>query len=219
MTDAFAELVMPIFRKVLDLRDRLSWGESRTLDEVKHLVKSWIEDGRRRAMGNPELVRSFSLAEYGLVAWIDEVLTESEWGRSVDWGSLEHVLEWDLYRTHDRATLFYEPHAEAAEAQGDLDALEVYLLCVTLGFQGQLAYDETQLAEWVQRVYIRVSSAGAIPSRPFPDDAPCKDRFGPLSGPSLLVRVSILVSITALVTLAAYLIAVHVDWTQSHIGS
>jgi type VI secretion system protein ImpK len=218
MTDAFAELVMPIFRRVIDLQDRLAWGESRSLEEVKKTTSSWIEEARRRALGNPRLTSSYELARYGLVAWIDEVLTDSEWGRKVDWGSQEHVLEWDLYGSHDRAYLFYQ-HAEKAEEQGDMDALEVHLLCVTLGFKGELVYDEAQMADWVQRVYNRVVTAGGVPARPFPDDPPRKDRFSPLRGPSLLVIVSVLVAITALITLAAYLWAVHVDYNAHHYSS
>jgi type VI secretion system protein ImpK len=209
MTDAFAELVMPLFRRVIDLQDRLAWEESRSLEEVKQATGAWIEDARRRAMGQPAVTRSFELARYGLVAWIDEVLTESEWGRRM--GCPEQILEWDLFRTRKRAHLFYE-HAGAAEEQGDADALATYLLCVTLGFKGQLVYDEAQLADWVQRTYDKITSAGAIAAKPFPDDPPRKDQFGPLKGSSLLITASVLVSITALVTLAAYLIAVHLDY-------
>jgi type VI secretion system protein ImpK len=209
MTDAFAELVMPVFRRVIELQDRLAWEESRSLDEVKQATGTWIEEARRRSMGQPTLVKAFERARYGLVAWIDEVLTDSEWGRRM--GSPEQILEWDLFRTRDRAYLFYE-HAREAEENGDLDALAVYLLCVTLGFKGQLVYDEGQLADWVQRMYDKVSGADAVLAKPFPDDPPRKQIFGPLSGSSLLITTSILVSITALVTLAAYLIAVHLDY-------
>ncbi len=101
MTDAFAELVMPIFRKGIDLQGRLSRGESRTVDEVKRMASAWVEDARRRAMGFPGLQRSYDLARYGLVAWIDEILTESEWGRKV--GSPEEILEWDLFDSRRRA--------------------------------------------------------------------------------------------------------------------
>ncbi len=213
MTDAFAELVMPIFRKGIDLQDRLSQGESRTLDEVKRMASDWIEEARRRALGAPGLKRSYDLARFGLVAWIDEVLTESEWGRKA--GSPEEILEWDLFSSRDRATLFYD-HADRAEEEGDLDALETYLLSVTLGFRGELVYDDARLADWVHRVYGRISDAGTVPVRPFPDDPPREDHFGQLQGPSLLVAVSVLVSITALITLAAYLIAVHVDYNAQH---
>jgi type VI secretion system protein ImpK len=213
MTDAFAELVMPIFRKGIDLQDRLSRGEPRTVDEVKRMASDWIEEARRRALGVPGLKRSYELARFGLVAWVDEVLTESEWGRKV--GSPEEILEWDLFSSRDRATLFYG-HADRADEEGDLDAMETYLLAVTLGFRGELVYDDGRLADWVHRVYGRISQAGTVPDRPFPDDPPNQEQFGPLRGPALLLAVSVLVSITALITLAAYLLAVHVDYYSHH---
>jgi type VI secretion system protein ImpK len=213
MTDAFAELVMPVFRKGVDLQDRLSRGEPRTLDEVKRMANGWIEEARRRALGVPGLKRSYDLALYGLVAWIDEVLTESEWGRKA--GTPDEILEWDLFSSRDRATLFYD-HADRAEAEGDLDALEVYLLAVTLGFRGELVYDNTRLADWVNRLYNRISGSGGVPDRPFVEDPPHQHRFASLGGPTLLLTVSILVSITALITLAAYLLAVHVNYRANH---
>jgi len=216
MTDAFAELVMPIFRRGIDLQDRLSRGESRTVEEVKRMAGGWIEEARRRAQGVPGLKRSYELAQFGLVAWIDEVLTESEWGRQASLP--EGILEWDLYSSRDRATLFYD-HSDRAEAEGDMDALEVYLLAVTLGFRGELVYDDGRLADWVHRVYNRVSGAGGVPDRPFAEDPTHTDRFAPLRGPALLLTVSILVSITVLITLAAYLLAVHVDYDAGHQGS
>jgi type VI secretion system protein ImpK len=216
MTDAFAELVMPIFRRGIDLQERLSGGEQRSLDEVKQMTGRWLEEARRRAQGHPGLNRSFELARFGLVAWIDEILTFSDWGRTVD--SPNEILEWDLFRTRRRADRFYTD-AATAEKNGDLDALEVCLLAVTLGFRGNLRDDDAALADWVNATYNRVSGAGGIPDRPFAEDVPHHDRFAPLRGPTLLLAVSILVSITALITLAAYLFAVHVDYDSKHPGS
>jgi type VI secretion system protein ImpK len=133
-------------------------------------------------------------------------------------GSPDEILEMQLFGTRKRFFLFYE-QADDAEADGDLDALEIYLLAVTLGFRGKLRDDEEGLADWVHRVYNRVSGAGGVPDRPFGEDPPHHDRFAPLRGPTLLVAVSILVAITALITLAAYLLAVHVDYDANHPGS
>jgi type VI secretion system protein ImpK len=213
MTDDFAELVMPIFHNVIDLQGRLSRGESRSLDEVKRMTSGWIEEGRRRALGGPKLKLSYELAMFGLVAWIDEILTDSDWGRRV--GSPEEILEWDLFSSRDRASLFYD-HADRADGAGNMDALETYLLAVTLGFKGELVYDDSRLADWVHRVYGRVSEAATVPERPFAEDPPQPARFGPLRGPSLLLAVSVLVSITALITLVAYLLAVHVEYAARH---
>jgi hypothetical protein len=68
-------------------------------------------------------------------------------------------------------------------------------------------------------LYQLVSGAGGVPDRPFAEDPPHHDRFSPLRGPMLLLTVSILVSITALITLAAYLLAVHVGYDANHRGS
>ncbi len=217
MTDAFAELVMPVFRKGLALHDRLSrGGEAPSLDEVKKSLAAAIEEARRRSLGSPVLQRSYGLAMFGLVAWLDEVLTESEGGRVVGWK--DNILEWDLFETHDRAWRFYKQHARDAEEAGDMDALEVYLLAVTLGFRGEYVNRDPELANWVHRVYERISESASVPDRPFGEDVPRQDAYAPLRGPSILLTVSVLTSITALFTLAAYLFSVHVLYDSKHQG-
>lgn len=214
MTDAFADLVMPIFHRFIDLQTRLDAGEPKALEDVMQLTRSWIDEAARRAVANPDLGRSFERARFGLVAWIDEVLTDSEWGRSTGWGSEQHVLEWFTFGSRGRAYLFFE-RADDAEAHGDMDALEVYLLCVTLGFRGQHVYDPEQLTAWVERVYGRIGESSSAPSKPFPEEDGPVAAFGPLGGPSLLVVVSSLFAVTALFTLAAYLFAVHYSYNST----
>lgn len=211
MTDAFADLVMPIFGDVLELRRRLARGEPRALDDVMRQVQSAIDEAARRAVTDPAASRSFDDARFGLVAWIDEVLTDSEWGHSVGWGSEEHVLEWLSFRSRDRAWRFYE-HAEEVESRGSIDALEVYLLAVALGFRGELAHDPGRMTDWVERTYARVAEAGAaVESKPFPDDDKGAG-LAPLGGPSVLMRAGVMAAATMLATLAAYLFSVHHDY-------
>lgn len=214
MTDAFADLATPILQRVIDLQNRLDRGEPKTLDEVMHLTRGWIDEAGRRAVANPTLGRSFDRARFGLVAWIDETLTNSEWGRSVGWGSEEHVLEWFTFGSRGRAYLFYQ-HSDEAESHGDADALEVYLLCVALGFRGELVYDEEQLNAWVERVYARIGESSSVAPRPFLEEDGAGPGLEPLKGPSLLVAVSILFAVTALFTLAAYLSAVHYSYNPT----
>lgn len=213
MTDAFAELVMPIFRNGIVLQEQLARGEPRTVDQVKRTASAWIEEARRRSLSDARLKRSYELARFGLVAWIDESLTDSEWGRKV--GSPEEILEWDHFASRDRATLFYA-HAARAEEETDMDALEAYLLAVTLGFKGELLYDDPGLADWVHHVYDLVSRANAVPDRPFAEEAVRQEGFQTLQGSSLLLTVSVLVAITAIVTLIGYLVAVKVDYDGKH---
>jgi type VI protein secretion system component VasF len=116
MTEAFSDLVMPIFQRVIDLQDSLSWEESPSLERVRKQTKSWIDEAERRAVTDQGLSEEFAMAKYGLVALIDEVLTGSAWGQSVGWGSEEHVLEWDFYHSNLRAERFYEMAEVAYDA-------------------------------------------------------------------------------------------------------
>ncbi len=61
-------------------------------------------------------------------------------------------------------------------------------------------------------MYGRISESGTLSERPFADDPLQAEHFGPLRGSSLLLAVSVLVSITAILTLVAYLLAVHVEY-------
>ena len=80
MTDPFAELVMPIFQRVIELQNALSWREAPTLDAIKKKTRGWIEEAELRARLDPRLSAEFAMTKYGLVAWIDEVLTDGHVG-------------------------------------------------------------------------------------------------------------------------------------------
>lgn len=220
MTDAFSDLVMPIFQKVIELKDKLTWGESPSLDEVKKKTRSWIDQTEQKAHADDGLAQEFALAKFGLVAWIDEILTDSSWGKSVGWGSEDHVLEWNLYQTNLRAGRFFEEAEEAYEAvsqaRSSTDPLEVYLLCVALGFRGDLRFKGDRAQEWVDRIYAKISETSPMAAKPFPDDAggTLALGLGPRQGPLLLLKVSVLAAITAVATLIGYLVAVHVNYAS-----
>jgi type VI protein secretion system component VasF len=239
MTDAFSDLVMPIFRKVIDLKDRLSWLQiPPSLEDVKQQTRGWIEEAERLAQADSVLKFDFGLAKFGFVAWIDEVLTYSKWGESVGWGKPTagrahgegqadapwpqvsdgsdevQALEWEFYGTNLRAGLFYERAEEAYEAvsqsRASTDPLEVYLLCVALGFQGDYRIRPERLRTWVERMYTKLTETSPMAAKPFADE-PSAATVGlrARQGPELLLRVSILTAITAVATLVGYLASVH----------
>ena len=240
MTDAFSDLVMPIFREVIELKDKLSWRRDLpSLEEVKQQTRGWIEATDRRAQADDGLASEFAQARYGLVAWIDEVLTESKWGESRGWGmptgasghgagladspwgssvggeSREQALEWDLYGTNLKAGRFYEKaedaYAAVSQSRSSTDPLEVYLLCVALGFQGDYRTDQDRLRVWVERIYSKVTEASPMAAKPFTDDplAAPPTGLGPRRGPELLLKASILAAITAVATTIGYISSVH----------
>ncbi len=114
-----------------------------------------------------------------------------------------------FYGDRNRARRFYEK-AREAEALAGTDPLEVFFLAVALGFRGDYALDEPGLHRWAERAYARIAAGSQQPERFLPDEgrgdiAPLE----PLPGKTRLLIVSVLVSATAIVTLACFLLSVH----------
>lgn len=208
MTDAFAELVSPIVREVLDLQHGLERGEQPALDAVRSRLLALLAEADQKAATSSRLAHDYAVAKPALVYWIDEVLINAPWDHGPAWG--QHILEWDLFRERLRADRFYE-RAREAEALAGTDPLEVYFLCGALGFRGRHAHDLPAFRAWSDRAYNRVVSGRGQPDRFLPDDPQDANRTppGPLPGKSILLTTSVLVAATALVTLACFILAVH----------
>jgi len=129
MTPKFAEAVDKIFLYVLDLLERIGKGESPDPTEERVRVRRWI-DQAEAALGQRQ---DWELAKYALVAWIDDVLIEAPWEGRTWWE--EHALEVELFNSRDAFTAFYTKSVEAAQMTRR-DALEVFYVCVVLGFRG-----------------------------------------------------------------------------------
>ena len=206
MNDAFAQAVGPVFQYMVDFPPRLARGEAPQLHEVREDLLALLSEAEQRATTR-ELAGDFALAKYALVYWLDEVLINSSWSHAADWR--EHILEWEFYRERLAGEEFYE-RAREAETLARPDALEVYFLCVALGFQGKYTHNLRDLQKWTERLYTRIATVNQPPDRFLPEDARDGEAgpLQPLPGKSILLTVSVLTSVTALVTLVCFLLAV-----------
>ncbi len=129
MTPKFAQAVDPVFLHVLGLLDRIGRNEQPAPQDERMRIKGLIDSAQALLGGGPEWL----LAKYAIVSWIDEVLVETPWdGR--DWWS-NNVLEVETFNTRLCNEMFYVRAQEAAALSGR-DALEVFYVCVVLGFRG-----------------------------------------------------------------------------------
>jgi type VI secretion system protein ImpK len=102
-----------------DLRQRLIGG----LDRM-------VSDGRRMQLADADLAE----ARYALVAFIDEQIMRSDWSGRADW--MSRPLQLELYRENTAGENFFV-RLRALLRSGDRPvAVEVYYLCLVLGFQG-----------------------------------------------------------------------------------
>ncbi len=213
MNDNFVGLIAPVFRYVIAIQDRLELRESPTLSEVRANLVELLNEAQQGAVAKA-LEADFELARYALVYWIDEILINSTWTHASDWR--DHILEWDFFRERLGGEQFYEK-AKEASARSSTDPLEVFLICVALGFRGALADEAEVLRTWAENAHRRICSANPpadrfLPEEPRGDD-PSGGSLQPLPGKSILLAVSVLLSATALATLLAFILAV--QWAPS----
>ena len=130
MTPEFSEMIDPVFLHVIDLLERIGTasrqlGLDRTTAGSQASGRSPLETWRER-----ESV----LAGQALIYWIDEMLIMTDW-EGQDWWNNNKLETEILDDSNDRYRFFYRDAREAAGLP-DKSALEVYYLCVALGFRG-----------------------------------------------------------------------------------
>jgi type VI secretion system protein ImpK len=175
MQEVLADLVHPILHYGLALKERLERGAAPSLDleqaTLKRMLQTELEaaqypeyGGETRGQGFDTAVEGRSAggvdmflgARYALTCWLDELfIVHSPW--STAWN--ERKLEVALYGSNDRAWRFWE-QARLAETRPTTDALEVYFLCVMLGFRGELGEESERLRAWCKAVQGRLTHMG-----------------------------------------------------------
>lgn len=129
MTPDFARAVDPVFLRVLNLLERIDGDENLAPEKEQEQIQGDLHV----AQGLLGQSQEWNLAKYGLVAWIDEVLIEAPW-RGREWWK-ENSLEWDIFTTNERFEQFFLKAREASTLP-ERNALEVFYVCVVLGFRG-----------------------------------------------------------------------------------
>lgn len=138
MTPRFAQSVDPLFLYVLDLLERLGRGEKPSPQDERLRIRALLDQAEAVVGAGPE----WEAAKYALISWIDEVLVDTPWDGRNWWSN--NVLEVEYFGTRVCFEQFYL-RAQEATTLARRDALEVYYICVVLGFRG--LYRDPQLAE------------------------------------------------------------------------
>jgi type VI secretion system protein ImpK len=137
MTPNLALAVDPIFLHMLQMLDSIAAGKDLSASDERVRISALLAEADARMGSNPE----WDLGRYGLISWIDEMLVEAAWNGREWWSN--NVLEVELYNTRNCYELFFVK-AKEASAHSQRDALEVFYVCVILGFRG--LYDDPEMA-------------------------------------------------------------------------
>ncbi len=164
----FADRIHAVFRHALALRDRREGGAPADLEleqaAFKGLLLTDFEAQRWPAFGGLPPGKGRRPAEvflgirYPLVCWLDEWFCDQfPWEK---WQ--ERPLEKVLYGTGDRAWKFWE-QARLAETHPTTEVLEVFFLCVMLGFRGNRRQTPETMRPWMTATQAQLTAAHGLP--------------------------------------------------------
>jgi type VI secretion system protein ImpK len=168
----------------LALRDRVARGDRPHLGTEQGKLKALLGSGSAPppwgngvdptagsiAMGGAD--REFLGVRYAFTCWLDEILIDAGWR---EWD--ENKLESALYRMNVRYGNFWQQARLTESVPSAAPALEAFLLCVLLGFRGEMGETPDRLREWVQNTRARVTrrlgkEPAALPERAAVSDVP-----------------------------------------------
>jgi type VI secretion system protein ImpK len=134
MTPEFAKLVDPIFLSVLRLVQRLENDERVDIQTERSNVRTLIDDAAKRVERPGSSVRpeEFELAKYGLVCWIDEIITTAH----PQWESIK--LEVEYWGPPGKRAFRFYVEGESKARHSTPDVVEIWYLALALGFKGDI---------------------------------------------------------------------------------
>jgi type VI secretion system protein ImpK len=158
-----AEFVLPMLRHGLHVKERLRHQEKCNMSDEQAELKRLFRSSKTAAADSPD---AFLGIRYPLACWLDEIFivdSDSPWKN--DWR--DQTMEYALFGRRERAHEFWN-QASLAESRGDADALEVFYLCVQLGFRGDRRDNINALLDWRDAVEGRINQGRALewPDKP-----------------------------------------------------
>ena len=106
-------------------------------DILKRRIATLLEDMERKGAELGLQKRDLDDAKYAIVAFIDEQLFRAPWGGRQEW--MLEPLQLMYFNENTAGEGFFERLDQLERDPGRLHVLEIFYLCLTLGFQGKYA--------------------------------------------------------------------------------
>ena len=145
-----AELYAPCFTLILQLRASHEFGSA---DVLRQRITDLLDRSEGEALRVSISREDLRKAKFALVAFIDETILSSNWSQREGWRS--RPLQLELFGLHDAGDVFYDNLQELLRQPGQYaEVLEIYYLCMTLGFKGRYElYEQERLRVWIEDTY------------------------------------------------------------------
>lgn len=143
-----SELFAPCFVLLLNLRATDDFGAP---DVLRNRIKDLLDRIERDALDTDRAPETIQKAKFAVVAFLDETILSSTWVHKDQW--MNTPLQLELYDRYDAGEVFFDRlRTFLDESQRYAEVLEVYYLCMALGFKGQYRiHEQEKLREFVER--------------------------------------------------------------------
>jgi len=160
----------PILEAVL-LLNRAAQGFDPTLSEFRRTVNNALEEFRLQARRMGILEEEVQSAMYALVSFADEMVSASTWSGRDQWEA--QSLEQERFKSSLAGQKFFENIDALRDSQRQV--LEIYYVCLTLGFEGGYRGDDQEkrreLGAKIEPLRRRLGVPVPSWDRPFFDEA------------------------------------------------
>ena len=186
----------PVVSLILQIRASQHLGDPNAL---RQRVEALLSEATRsaRELGVPDA--DVSEAEFCLVAFIDEAILGSDWPGRDAWSA--QPLQLTHYDRYDAGEWFFDRLKALLDAGGTRTAvLEVYYLCLALGFKGRYAIQGREvLRRLVDDLHGRLEraagAAGVLAPRGTSREVPAEAETGGLPSWALWIGAAVLVAL------------------------
>ncbi|QEM81523.1 type IVB secretion system protein IcmH/DotU [Halomonas binhaiensis] len=139
-------LTQDFFSMVLMVR---RGSEAQGVDEFLERVENYFQDLEKRALAAGYTLEQFRDAQYALCAFLDESVlgaVESNIRHHIEL----HPFQYKYFGVHLAGEGFFERlEALRSDVKGNLDVLEVYHLCLALGFEGKFRLEHRDQLRYI----------------------------------------------------------------------
>lgn len=204
-SEAAADLVS-LAAPVFDLILRIKAGFVTPSTELRPQISAMLAKFEERAGRFSYHEKVVRLAKFALAAFVDEIVLTNKFPLREEWE--KYPLQLEYFGEHLAGNKFFE-RLEAMLKQIDVaaDAIEVYYVCLLLGFKGKYAiYGENELTETIRRTAEALQSAGRLREIDLAPHAFQQDQPEiPKKHPFLPVWAKIAASISLVLAIVIYL--------------
>jgi type VI secretion system protein ImpK len=207
MRKEIADIVFPVIRKAIEIKEGIrvnerAWDFADAQKKLMALVQAPFPDQfRSDVVGDVRAIDAsisttrlgFLGIRYALACWLDEIfIADSAWRER--WNASK--IETNLFGINDRASEFWK-QAQRAQSRPTRDALEVFYLCVMLGFRGELNDNPNEIISWRESVEPQITQGEEREYAP-PPGVTIPPNVRPLKGVGVMQRWMMIATIIGL---------------------